>query len=129
MRLSVRWSAMPNSGSITLRASNVTGSRPIGSSCGTSSGRIGQAIPTAGEKHAEFPDGAGRTGRSDALDREALAQRGEQRSALRPFRSLTHAVVVEDGHLVMREDHRQEIAVRAGRRRAPAATREAAAER
>ena len=35
-------------------------------------------------------------------------------SGLRPFKIPDHAVVVEDRHLVMREDHRQEIAVRAG---------------
>ena len=51
--------------------------------------------------------------------RETLAERGEQLLGASPVQIADHAVVVEDGHLVMRKNHREEIAVRAGRAAAP----------
>ena len=59
------------------------------------------------------PEAAGRTGWSDGCDREALAQLGEECLRRAAVQIPQHAVVVEDGHLVMRKDHREEIAVRA----------------
>ena len=48
------------------------------------------------------------------LDGKALPDFGEQLLRRAPVQVAQHAVVVEDGHLVMREEHREEIAVRAG---------------
>ena len=54
------------------------------------------------------------------LDRKSLAQLAEHLLRAAAVEIAHDAVVVEDRHLVMRKHHRQEIAVRAARRRAPA---------
>ena len=104
MRLSVRWSVMPNSGSMTWRVSSVIGSRPIGSSAGTRSGRIVSRYQRPPSEHAELAGRRrARPAPSDGSTGEALAERGEQLVGVAAVQVLEHAVVVEDGHLVRRE--------------------------
>ena len=112
------------------RVRSVIGRRPTGSFAGTSSGRSVSRYQLAVEVHAEFAGRAGRTGSADGVDREALAERGEERLRACGRSGPEHAVVVEDGHLVVGKEHRRgssacDLAVAARAR----ATRAAAAER
>ena len=56
---------------------------------------------------------AGRTGRSLVSTRVALAQLRQQRFGTAAMQIPEHAVVVEDGHFVLRKQHGEEIIVRA----------------
>ena len=71
-----------------------------------------KAVPSAGEIHAELGQSCGADGPIGTPDREALAQFGKEFFRVASVQIPDHAVVVQDGHLVMRKNHRQEIAVR-----------------
>ena len=67
-----------------------------------------QPAPASGEIHAELA-GAGRMHTPGAvLDREGGGEACHQRRLVEAVKVLDHAVVVEDFHLVVGEDHRQE---------------------
>ena len=106
---------MPNSGSSTLRDKQRDRQASDRVVLRHEIGLERQPIPAAGEEHAELV----RCSRAHRLVRcrhgEALAQRRKQLLGATAVQVADDAVVVEDRHLVMREDHREEIAVRAGR--------------
>ena len=77
-----------------------------------------QPVPAAVEVHAELDEAAGRTGLSEALDSEAFAQLREQLLGAAAVEVAHDAVVVEDGHLMVRKEHREEVLMRAAARAA-----------
>ena len=103
---------MAKIGSMTLRASSVIGSRPIGSFAGMSSGLSVEPIPAAVEIHSEFAGGRGAHRLVGRLDRESRLEFAEDLIRTAAVEVADDAVVVEDRHLMMRKHHRQEIAVR-----------------
>ena len=101
------------------RVSSVTGSRATGSAAPAAARVAGarrrqrDAIPAAGEKHADLVGGRRPHRPVARLDRGAAAQFRQQLFGAAPVQVAQHAVVVEDGHLGLRKQHGKEIAVRA----------------
>ena len=121
MRLSVRWSVMPNSGSMTLRREErdrQAADRIVG---GNEVRADGQPVPACRRGTCRTRRRlAGSTGVAGRLDREvACASAASSAGGVAAVQILEHAVVVEDGHLVVGKERRRGNS-RCGRRPLPA---------
>ena len=107
---------MPKTGSMTFFASRVTGSRATGSplraASAAISGRSARRYQPPAEDHAELVR-ASRAHRLIArLDHVAPPDLAQDVFGGKPVQIAQHAVVIENRHLLLRQQHGQEIAVR-----------------